>query len=94
MFLCFFNFVYFILFKHLSKVAQFIITIRIDCIRELKKGAPKVFKSAKMVPSDYSKIINKSGSKYLASLIYDDRKNTVGLPVNCQCLNELPAVLK
>jgi len=33
----------FILFKHLSKVAKFIITIRIDCVRELKKGAPKVF---------------------------------------------------
>jgi len=30
-------------FKHLSKVAQFIKTIRIDCVRELKKGAPKVF---------------------------------------------------
>jgi len=37
-------FVFIFLFTHLSKVAQFIITIRIDCVRELKKGAPKVFK--------------------------------------------------
>jgi len=27
------------------------------------------------VPSDYSKILYKSGSKYLARLIYDYRKN-------------------
>jgi len=44
-----YNFI--ILFKHLSKVAhQFIITIRIDCVRELKKVAPPIFKSASMVP--------------------------------------------
>jgi len=43
----------------------------------VKKGAPKIFKSANMVPSDYSEIIYKSGSKYLAKLIYDYRKNAV-----------------
>jgi len=35
---------YFYLFKHLSQVAEFVITFHIDCIGELKKGAPKVFK--------------------------------------------------
>jgi len=35
---------YLFVFKHLSKVPQFIITIRIDCVRKLKKRAPKVFK--------------------------------------------------
>jgi len=60
----------YILFKHLSKVAQFIITVAncwancIDCVRKLKKGAPKVFKKRKHGPCDYSKIICKSGSKY------------------------------
>jgi len=38
-----FSFIYFLI-KHLSKVAQFIITIRIDCLRELKKGAINIFK--------------------------------------------------
>jgi len=34
----------FYLFKHLSHVAEFVITFHIDCIGELEKGAPKVFK--------------------------------------------------
>jgi len=33
------------LFENLLKVEQLIITIRIDCIRELKKDAPKIWKA-------------------------------------------------
>jgi len=64
-----------ILFKHLYKVAQSIITILLDCPRELKKGATNIFKRANILPSEYSKIIYKSGCKYLAKLIFDYRKN-------------------
>jgi len=40
-----------------------------------------------MVPSDDIKIIYKSGSKYLAMLIYDYRKNPVCL-TNLTCVSE------
>jgi len=32
------------LFKHLSQIAEFVIKNHIDCVGELEKGAPKVFK--------------------------------------------------
>jgi len=37
-------FLFILFFKHLSQVPEFVITIHIDCVRKLEKGAPNVFK--------------------------------------------------